>query len=194
MTTPNTPQRPREEDRLLEHEYDGIREYDNPMPRWWLLTFAGTIVFAVIYYFNVGPIGNGKGRIADYEASLAAAAAAHPAPTAPTMTPEQLLALAADHEAMEEGQKTFTTNCAACHRADGGGLIGPNLTDDAWIHGGTITDIYTTVTKGVLEKGMPSWEKVLKPQQLAEVVAYVTTLKGTHPANPKAPQGVVTPQ
>jgi cytochrome c oxidase cbb3-type subunit 3 len=94
---------------------------------------------------------------------------------------------------MEDGEETFTTNCAACHRADGGGLIGPNLTDDAWIHGGTITDIYTTVTKGVLDKGMPAWEKVLKPEQLAEVVAYVTTLKGTNPANPKAPQGVVAP-
>ncbi len=191
MTTPNTPQRPGDDDRLLEHEYDGIREYDNPMPRWWLLTFAGTIVFAVIYTLNVGPVGNGRGRIADYEASMAAATAAHPAPTGPAIAPERLLALAADHEAMEDGEKTFTTNCAACHRADGGGLIGPNLTDDAWIHGGTITDIYTTVTKGVLDKGMPAWEKVLKPEQLAEVVAYVTTLKGTNPANPKAPQGVV---
>jgi cytochrome c oxidase cbb3-type subunit 3 len=177
-------------DRILEHEYDGIQEYDNPMPRWWLLTFAGTVIFSIIYYFNVGPIGNGNGRIADYEADMKAFAAAHPAPTGSEVSGEQLLALAKDHEKMEEGKETFNTYCASCHRADGGGLIGPNLTDTYWIHGGTLPDMYKTVVNGVLEKGMPPWGKTLKPDQLAEVVAYVSTMQGTNPANPKAPQGV----
>jgi cytochrome c oxidase cbb3-type subunit III len=177
-------------DRLLEHEYDGIREYDNPMPRWWLLTFAGTIIFSVIYYFNVGPVGNGNGRIADYEADMKAFAAAHPAPTADA-SPEKLLALVSDKAAVEQGKAVFTKNCVACHGPDGGGIIGPNLADNYWIHGGTIGEVYKTVTTGVLEKGMPPWGKVLKPDELERVVAYVTTLHGTTPANPKAPQGTL---
>ena len=182
------------QDKLLDHTYDGIQEYDNPMPRWWLLTFAGTIIFSVIYVMNIGPVGNGKGRIADYEASMAAYAKAHPAPTGGDMNADQLLALAKDREQLEEGKEAYTAYCASCHAPDGGGLIGPNLADAYWLHGGTITDIYNTVTNGVLEKGMPPWGKTLKPAQLAAVVAYVSTLQGTTPANPKAPQGnPVTP-
>ena len=181
-------------DKLLNHTYDGIQEYDNPMPRWWLLTFAATIVFSVIYLFNIGPVGSGKGRIADYEADMAAYAKAHPAPTGGDMSSDQLLALVKDEEAMEEGKEAYTAYCASCHAPDGGGLIGPNLADAYWLHGGTIADIYKTVTIGVLEKGMPPWGKTLKPEQLSAVVAYVSTLQGTTPANPKAPQGTpVTP-
>lgn len=177
------------EDKLLDHTYDGIQEYDNPMPRWWLMTFAGTIIYSVLYMFNIGPVGNGKGRIADYEADMAAYAAAHPAPTGGDMSADQLLAIAKDKEQLEEGKETYTAYCASCHAPDGGGLIGPNLADAYWIHGGTITDIYKTVTNGVLEKGMPPWGKTLKPEQLSAVVAYVSTLQGTTPASPKAPQG-----
>ena len=96
---------------------------------------------------------------------------------------------------MEEGKETFTAYCASCHRPDGGGLIGPNLTDAYWLHGGAITDVYKTVAGGVLEKGMPPWEKTLKPAQLNAVVAYVMTLQGTTPKDPKPPQGeLVAPQ
>ena len=188
MTTPNNA----EKDRLLDHSYDGIQEYDNPMPRWWLLTFAGTIVFSVLYLMNIGPIGSGKGRIANYEAEMAKFASTSPAgdggPSA-----ERLLAVKADRHEVEEGRNVYTKNCAACHRADAGGLIGPNLTDDFWLHGGAITDVYKTVTNGVLEKGMPPWGKTLKPKQIEEVVAYVATLRGSNPPNPTAPQGVQTP-
>jgi len=181
-------------DRILEHSYDGIQEYDNPMPRWWLLTFAATIVFSIIYVMNIGPVGNGKGRIADYEADMKAFALAHPASTGNDVSPERLLALTKDHEALEDGKKVFTTNCIPCHRADAGGLIGPNLTDNYWLHGGQLSDIYKTVTNGVLEKGMPPWGKMLKPEQIQQVVAYVASLKGSNPPNPKAPQGdLVTP-
>jgi cytochrome c oxidase cbb3-type subunit III len=178
------------EDKLLDHQYDGIQEYDNPMPRWWLLTFAGTVIYSILYVFNIGPIGNGKGRIADYEAEVKAYAAAHPAPTG-DIAPERLAAVIADAGAKELGQTVYATNCASCHRADGGGLIGPNLADDAWIHGGQPVEIYKSVAKGVLDKGMPNWEKLLKPEQLEAVVAYVVSLQGTNPPEPKAPQGTV---
>ena len=180
-------------DRILEHEYDGIQEYDNPMPRWWLLTFAGTVIFSVIYYFNVGPVGNGKGRIADYEAEVQAYAAAHPEPTGGPSV-DKLMALVSNTDEVKEGKETYVKNCVACHGADGGGLIGPNLTDSYWIHGAALDSVYNTVANGVLEKGMPPWGKVLKPQDVERVVAYITTLRGTTPASPKAPQGVpVTP-
>lgn len=176
------------EDKLLDHEYDGILEYDNPMPRWWVWTFWGTILFSVAYALNMGGIGTGQGRIADYEADMAAFKQAHP--SGQGMDPAKLAAMAKDPAVLALGKQTFATNCAACHAADGGGLIGPNLTDRFWLHGGTLPEIQTTVTQGVLAKGMPGWEKMLKPDQLTAVVAYVASLQGTTPAKPKAPQGV----
>lgn len=174
--------------RLLEHEYDGIREYDNPMPGWWLLTFAGTVVFSVIYLFNVGPVGNGKGRVADYEAEMAAAAALAP-PTPAGVDPAQLLALATDANAVAAGATVYASYCAACHGPDGGGMIGPNLADNMWIHGGAPESVYKTIAEGVLAKGMPPWEKSLKPEQMLNVTAYVLSLRGSTPTNPKAPEG-----
>src|SRR3954470_6067357 len=93
-------------DRVLDHSYDGIQEYDNPMPRWWLLTFLATIIFSIVYLLNIGPVGNGKGRVADYEADMKAFAAAHPAPTGNDVSGERLVALSKDHEALEHGKKT----------------------------------------------------------------------------------------
>jgi cytochrome c oxidase cbb3-type subunit III len=177
-------------DRLLDHSYDGIQEYDNPMPRWWLATFAGTVIFSIIYLFDIGPVGNGQGRIADYEADMAAFATAHPPEKGGNISADALAALGRDHEALEDGEKVFKASCAACHRADGGGLIGPNLTDAYWIHGGTALEIYKTVNDGVLDKGMPPWGKTLKPEQIQAVVAYAVSLQGSNPPNPKAPQGV----
>lgn len=180
-----------EQDRLLEHDYDGIQEYDNPMPRWWLWVFYVTIAFVPFYYFAPGMLGENGGNVAEYEREVAAHKAAQPAPSGPTVTDAQLLALAADREKVEEGQEVFTKNCAACHGPDGGGVIGPNLADAAWIHGGQPVQIHTTILQGVLAKGMPAWERLLKPDELDEVTAYVISLKGTTPANPKAPEGTV---
>ena len=186
-----------EQDHLLEHNYDGIQEFDNPMPRWWVYIFWATIVFSILYYFNVPGIGIGKGRIANYNETMAAARAAEAKRVAAQpagSSPEQLVALSKDATALASGKQTFTQNCAACHRADAGGQIGPNLTDDYWLHGASIDQIHKTVTDGVLEKGMPPWGKVLKPAQLDAVVAYVYTLRGTNPPNPKAPQGDLVPK
>ena len=173
---------------LIEHQYDGIQEYDNPLPRWWVYLFYATIVFSILYWFNVPGVGIGRGRIANYEADVAAWKAAHPEPEGGA-SPEQLAALASDQNAIATGKQVFTTNCVSCHRADAGGMIGPNLTDEYWIHGGTLPEIHKTIVEGVLAKGMPTWGKLLKPDQINAVTVYVASLKGTNPPNPKAPEG-----
>ena len=186
-----------DQDHLLEHNYDGIQEYDNPMPRWWVYIFWITIVFSVLYWLNVPGFGIGKGRIANYNRDMAVAAAAaarREAAQPASASPEQLSALTKDASALALGKQAFGQNCAACHRLDAGGQIGPNLTDDYWLHGAAIEQIRKTVSDGVLEKGMPPWGKVLKPAQLDAVVAYVFTLRGTNPPNPKEPQGEVVPR
>jgi cytochrome c oxidase cbb3-type subunit 3 len=181
---------PHDDDRLLDHNYDGIQEYDNPMPRWWLYIFWGTIVWAVLFWFNVPGVGVGRGRIADYDAAVAAAAAARPPEPSAGPGADQLAAMSKDPAALAAGKTVFTTSCTPCHGPDGGGIIGPNLTDAAWIHGGTPDAIYRTVHDGVLDKGMPAWGLSLTPGEVTAVVAYVISLGGTTPANPKAPQGV----
>jgi len=177
---------------LFEHSYDGIQEYDNPMPRWWVLLFWATIVFSAIYALNVVPIvGFGKGWHGNYVDEMAAADAkygpmrgARPAPA-----DDELHALAADPAALATGKDVWMKNCMPCHRADAGGLIGPNLTDDFWIHGGRPGDIHRVVSAGVLDKGMPAWGVVLEPEAVDRVSAYVLSVHGTHPPDPKAPQG-----
>ena len=178
------------EDRLLDHEYDGIQEYDNPMPKWWLWIFYVTIAFSVAYYFLPLPFGEGPGKIAEYEAEVARYKASQPEPTGPGVSNEQLVALVSDRGALADGKTVYDANCAACHRADGGGLIGPNLADDAWLHGGSPVEIHTTIAQGVLAKGMPAWDRILKPEQVNAVTAYVISLQGTNPKDPKAPEGV----
>ncbi len=179
----------KKDSQLIEHNYDGIQEYDNPLPRWWVYLLYATIVYSILYYLNVPGVGVGQGRLANYEADVAAFKAAHPQPTG-GVSPEQLAALATDQAALAVGQQVFATNCVPCHRADGGGSIGPNLTDDFWIHGSTLAAVHKTIDEGVLAKGMPNWGKLLKPDQVNAVTIYVASLKGTNPPNPKAPEGV----
>jgi cytochrome c oxidase cbb3-type subunit III len=176
---------------IMDHEYDGIQEYDNPMPRWWLLLFLVTILFVPVYYLTPGDLFNGAKKTEMYEKEMAAFKAAHPNAGGVNVTPEQMAAIVADKAEIAKGQALFTGNCVSCHRADGGGLIGPNLTDDYWIHGGTPVEIHTTIDQGVLTKVMPNWGKILKPDQINSLTAYVVSLHGTHPANPKAPDGVL---
>jgi len=186
-----------DQDQLLHHSYDGIQEFDNPMPRWWVYLFWATIVFSVLYWLNVPGFGIGKGQISDYDRDMAAAAAAAAKQRAAEpagASPEQRMAMTKDASVLALGKQTYTQNCAACHRADAGGQIGPNLTDDYWLHGGALEEMHKTVADGVLEKGMPPWGKVLKPAQLDAVVAYVYTLRGTTVPNPKAPQGELVPR
>lgn len=176
----------RDTDELLDHEYDGIREYDNPLPRWWVMLFYFGIAFAVVYipWYHFGP---GPLMLEEYEAEMAAAAAAMPEKTGPSDA--DLAAAQGDPARIAAGKATFATLCVACHTADGGGLVGPNLTDDYWIHGGSMKDVVHVITEGVPEKGMISWKTQLKDEEILAVAAYVKSLRGTTPANPKAPEG-----
>jgi cytochrome c oxidase cbb3-type subunit 3 len=193
MTETPAPKRdPGKDPLLLDHEYDGIREYDNPMPRWWLYIFYATIAYSVLYFLNVPGIGVGQGRIANYEREIAEARARHGDATAAASGVGEADVRAAldDPARLEAGRTTFVSQCAACHKPDGGGSIGPNLTDAYWIHGHRIEDMVTVVANGVLDKGMPAWSTVLRPEQIAAVVAYSLTLRGTNPPGAKGPEGV----
>jgi len=179
----------KDNDRLLEHAYDGIQEYDNPLPTWWKLIFYATILVVPLYLWDPLGIGVGPGRETVYKQEMADFSAAHPANAGPVLGDAQFLAMSKDPAKVAAGKAVFTTTCAPCHRADAGGLIGPNLTDDFWIHGGQPKDILTTIVNGVPDKGMLTWGPILGPEKCAEVAAYVYTLHGKHPATPKEPQG-----
>ncbi|MCB9539310.1 MAG: c-type cytochrome [Myxococcales bacterium] len=173
-------------DELLDHEYDGIREYDNPLPRWWLGIFVISVVFSVIYVPYYHFMG-GPHQEDEYAAEMAAAAAS--APKVEKLDEAALQKIAADPTRIQAGKALYDKHCVACHTADGGGLVGPNLTDKFWIHGGSLTDIVHTITEGVPEKGMISWKTQLSAEEIRSVAAFVNTLRGTTPANPKAPEG-----
>jgi cytochrome c oxidase cbb3-type subunit 3 len=180
------------QDHLLSHNYDGIQEYDNPLPRWWVWIFWVTIIFSVAYMFDFTGRIRGPGRMAQYERQIAAARERFPEPAG---APDEstLVTMSRDAALIAAGKTAFNTYCAACHRPDGGGLIGPNLTDEYWIHGGKISDIHRTITDGAVEKGMPPWGKVFRPQQISELTVFVNSLKGTNPPDPKPPQGEKVP-
>jgi len=178
-----------EKERLLDHEYDGIQEFDNPTPRWWTWIFWASVAFALLYWWNPGHMISGRGRIADYQLAMADAERRWPKPPSGAEDAIALAALVRDPSALAMGKATFATNCVVCHRADGGGVIGPNLTDEYWLHGGTLPEIYKTIYDGVLEKGMPAWGKVFKPADVNALAAFVSTLRGSNPANARAPEG-----
>ncbi len=177
-------------DELLTHEYDGIREYDNPMPRWWVRTFWLTTIFAGLYFFHYHISSNGQSLYSVLaEEQRAAEAIMLKRAAGEKVTEESLEKLRINPANLAAGVATFEARCKVCHAAQGTGLIGPNLTDGYWLHGkGTLLDIHTTVTNGVTEKGMPAWMKQLSPLELRNVVAYVGSLRGKNLLG-KAPQG-----
>ena len=182
------------EDRILDHDYDGIREYDNPMPRWWLALFWISIAFSGVYfvYYHLGPgllavDAYNKDMIAYYDLQAQQFLALG------EIGEGTLLELTADAALMAGGAQIYLAKCAQCHGNAGEGTIGPNLTDDYWLHGAKLTDIYETVKEGVPAKGMLSWKNQLGPAELLAVSAYVGTLRGATPPSPKAPQGTLEP-
>ena len=187
--SPNTTNEP-----LIEgHTYDGIQEFDNPMPGWWIWIFIGSVIFAVYYVLGINVFGFINTYEDQLEASLedlAAVRASYAAAQPVIVIDEATLAeYAGNTEKIEAGAVHFAAQCVACHGPEGQGLIGPNLTDNYWLKGHTNTDIYTIITEGSLEKGMPPWEPIFSLEQRAELVAYVRSLVGTNPPNPKAPEG-----
>lgn len=181
-----------EEDILMHHEYDGIRELDNVLPPWWLWLFYGTIIWSVVYIFNVHISGTWLHQADEYEQEMAEAKAeveAYLARSAAAVD-ENTVVVMTDASALAAGKNTYQTYCKACHGENGeGNAVGPNLADAYWLHGGSIKHVFTTIKYGVQEKGMQSWKKDLKPVEMQQVASYILSLQGTNPANAKAPQG-----
>ena len=182
-----------EDQLLLEHDYDGIKELDNNLPPWWVYLFYASIVFGVVYMVRFEILGAD-----DQEMELAKEIAqakievAEYMKTAPDMMDEKTVTVLTDPADLAVGKEIYTTNCAACHRADAGGQIGPNLTDDEWILGGGIKNIFHTLVNGGRDgKGMIAWKGTLKPKEMQKVASYIMSLKGSNPVDAKAPEGEV---
>jgi len=179
---------PELEPKILEHDYDGIREYDNPLPRWWTWILWATVVFSVPYWMYY-TIGHGESLDQSYEMETAAFYAGLVERLGDIQPDEAtLVRLSRDEGFMVTGRVLFRSNCATCHTADGGGGTGPNLTDDTYINVKRIEDIYRVIHDGVVAKGMPSWNQLGQPQ-LVVLAAYVASLRGTTPAAAKPSQG-----
>lgn len=177
----------------LGHDYDGIRELDNRLPPWWLYGFYLCIIFAGVYLWRYhvahsAPLSHEELQIAMNEAAVAKEAYLK---KAANKVDENTVTYLSDPAALDAGKKIFTTICAACHQADGGGMVGPNLTDKYWLHDGSIKDIFKSITYGWPDKGMKSWKDDYSPMQIAQIASYVKSLGGTKPAKPKEPQGTL---
>lgn len=170
---------------LLDHEYDGIRELDNQLPRWWVWLFNLTIVFSVLYLLYYHVLGWGKLSAEEYAEEMRIGEQIKQAAMARFEKEMETLTPSKDPAVLAEGRELFLKLCAPCHRADGGGLVGPNLCDDYWIHGPEFRDNLRTIYHGVPEKGMVSWKTVLKPREIHAVGSYIYTLRGSNPPNPK---------
>ncbi len=178
---------------LLDHDYDGINELDNTLPPWWVYLFYGTIIFAAIYLVRFEIMGADNQEMElKKEMAQAKVDIEEYLKTAPDLMNEESVTLLTDAPSLAEGKAIFTANCVACHRPDGGGQIGPNLTDDQWILGGGIKNVFHTLEHGGRDgKGMISWKGTLKPKEMQKVASYVLSLRGTNPKDPKAPEGEI---
>lgn len=178
-------------DEKRHHEFDGIQEYDNDMPKWWVNLFIITIIFSVLYFtwYHL-PFFPSRSLIDEYYQAAKATAAETELRRAQSGSESfDYDAARKDSALLERGKEAFITNCSPCHAADGGGGVGPNLTDNFWLYGGKPANIESTISNGAAEKGMPAWGPILGDDKVREVAAFVMTLKGTKSLNPKAAQG-----
>lgn len=178
---------------LMHHDYDGIKELDNNLPPWWVYLFYGTILFSVIYLVRF-EVFDGDNQETELKKEMVQAKIdmANYMKTAPDLMDEEKVTRLLSTTDLAEGKAIYTTNCIACHRADAGGQIGPNLTDDHWILGGGIKNIFHTLEHGGRDgKGMISWKGTLKPKEMQKVGSYILSLQGSHPKDPKAPDGEI---
>lgn len=176
---------------MLHHNYDGIHELDNVLPPWWVYLFYGTIIFGAIYLVRYHWMGaDNQAMEFKNEMAMAEKQIEQYKLTAPDLMDKEKVTLLTDKASLDAGKALFTTNCIACHRADGGGQIGPNLTDEFWINGGGIKNVFNTIMEGGRPgKGMVSWKAQIKPSDIQKIASYVLSLQGSHPANGKAPEG-----
>ncbi len=187
--SPEKPAKKAPRDLVRPHVADGIAEYDNPLPGWWIGFLYGSVVFSVVYLVAYHLIGWASLEESYASARRAERAGAATAVNAAGVVAGNLDARLHDAASVTAGAAVFSTYCAPCHGAGGEGNIGPNLTDDYWLHGGAAAAIVATIAAGVPEKGMPGWGPVLGDHKVEQAAAYVLTLHGTKPPNPKAPQG-----
>ena len=182
----------KEADVMLDHDYDGIRELDNALPPWWKYGFYFTIGVAFIYLLNFHVLGNGLNPTQEYTAEMDKAKIEKEAyeATNKDRIDENHVPLA-DAEGIKAGQALFQANCIACHLKDGGGNVGPNLTDEYWLHKGSLNDVYHTIKYGYADKGMQAWGNTFTEKQISFLASFVKSLKGTKPEVPKAPQGEI---
>jgi cytochrome c oxidase cbb3-type subunit 3 len=176
---------------ILDHNYDGIRELDNNLPPWWIYGFYASIVFAAIYLIRFH-VFNGENQFDELETEYAEAKISieNYKKTAKDLVDINTVVLLTEASDLSAGKTIFETNCVACHLADGGGSIGPNLTDKNWILGGGIKNVFKTVSEGGRDgKGMIAWKQLLKPAEMAQVSSYVLQFQGTTPTKPKASEG-----
>jgi len=180
-----------EKDVLLDHNYDGIQELDNALPPWWKYGFYLTIIVAIIYLYRYHISHDGPSQHDEFVAEMKKGEedkAAYLAKSANNVD-ESTVVILTNASEIAEGREIFIKNCSPCHLADGGGNVGPNLTDEYWLHGGSIKDVFKSIKYGWQDKGMKSWKDDFSPKQIQELASFVKSLKGTHPATPKAPQG-----
>jgi len=177
---------------MLDHDYDGIKELDNNLPPWWKWLFYVTIIFSAVYMLHYHVLDTGELQEQEYvtEMQEAAPQKAEFLRTNEVIDASTVKLLSGDGD-LAIGKEIYAKNCVACHLADGGGSVGPNLTDEYWIHGGGIKNVFAIVKNGVTAKGMIAWQTQLNPKQMNQVSSYVLTLQGTKPASPKAPEGIV---
>lgn len=175
------------------HEYDGIREYDNPMPRWWIWIFWGTFYFSLVYYVHYQLTGNGTTLAQAYETDIAEAREKEASRALGGGVSESALAqLAQNQGMMADAQKLFVQKCSPCHGQKAEGLIGPNLTDAYWLHGdATLMSVFGIISEGVTNKGMPAWNRQLKPIEMSKLAAYLGSIRNTNVPGPKGQEGTL---
>lgn len=182
----------KEETILLDHNYDGIKELDNHLPPWWKWLFVGTVIWGAFYLFSYHVINSMPLQTAEYETELTVAAEQARLArkdAGESKIDETNVTVTAEVVALQDGKETFQSICASCHKADGGGDIGPNLTDAYWKHGGDIKSIFKVVQNGVTGTNMVAWGASMSPEKIRNVSSYLLTLQGTNPPNGKKPEG-----
>lgn len=182
-----------EKDLMLDHDYDGIKELDNVLPPWWVYLFYGTIIFAAVYLVRFHIVGDyTQEQEFKKEVELAQLENTKNAKATPDDMNIDKVTLLTDAASLAKGKEIFTNACAACHKVDGGGLVGPNLTDEHWINGGGIKNVFKIISEGSKNNpSMVAWNKNLKPTEIQNVASYVLSLQGTKPAGAKAAEGEV---